>query len=145
MIPITADNANDELFPTASAVLAEMDLSLSRSAVFLTVEGGTFEDDDSTDEEGEHLDDFSLLVSSFNQPRNDTVPPPYYPLRREELVDPEVLPPDRIILSSCSRHPLLLLASSSPPARIILSSCSHHPLLLLASSSPPDRIIFSCS
>jgi len=95
LIPITADHAIDELFPTASAVLAEMDLSLSRSAVFLTVEGGMYEDDSTDDDEEEDgsLDDFSLLVSSFTQPRNDAVPPPYYPLRREELVDPaEALP-----------------------------------------------------
>ncbi len=67
-----------------------MDLSLSRSAVFLTVEGGTFEDDstDEDDDDDGNIDDFSLLVSSFTQPRNDAVPSPYYPLRREELVDP---------------------------------------------------------
>jgi hypothetical protein len=89
LIPITADHAIDELFPTASAVLAEMDMSLSRSAVFLTVEGGTFEDDEEIDsEDNDEMDDFSLLFSPFVQPHDDALPSPFYPLRAEELVDP---------------------------------------------------------
>lgn len=37
LVPVLEDKAIDELFPTASAVLSEMDLSLSRSAVVMTV------------------------------------------------------------------------------------------------------------
>jgi hypothetical protein len=37
LVPVLDDTAIDELFPTAFAVLSEMDLTLSRSAVVLTV------------------------------------------------------------------------------------------------------------
>ena len=37
LVPVLEDKAIDELFPTAFAVLSEMDLTLSRSAVVLTV------------------------------------------------------------------------------------------------------------
>eukprot|EP00286_Rhodomonas_abbreviata_P023212 CAMPEP_0181300118 /NCGR_PEP_ID=MMETSP1101-20121128/6716_1 /TAXON_ID=46948 /ORGANISM="Rhodomonas abbreviata, Strain Caron Lab Isolate" /LENGTH=435 /DNA_ID=CAMNT_0023405327 /DNA_START=292 /DNA_END=1599 /DNA_ORIENTATION=+ len=54
LVPVLEDSAIDELFPTASAVLAEMDLSLSRSAVVLTVEGrdDSLGDSEEDDEEG---------------------------------------------------------------------------------------------
>lgn len=71
-----------------------MDMSLSRSAVFLTVEGGSFEDDEALDSEDEdEMDDFSLMFSPFVQPRDDSVASPFYPLRAEELVDPSGCPP----------------------------------------------------
>ena len=38
LVPVLDDKTIDLLFPTASAVLSEMDLSLSRSAVVLTVQ-----------------------------------------------------------------------------------------------------------
>jgi len=54
LVPVLEDASIDKLFPTASAVLAEMDLTLSRSAVVLTVEGR----DDSIDDEDEDDEDF---------------------------------------------------------------------------------------
>mmetsp|Transcript_51647 Transcript_51647/g.121236 ORF Transcript_51647/g.121236 Transcript_51647/m.121236 type:complete len:445 (-) Transcript_51647:89-1423(-) len=56
LVPVLEDGSIDKLFPTASAVLAEMDLSLSRSAVVLTVEGRDHSEDhsdDDSDEEGD--------------------------------------------------------------------------------------------
>ena len=41
LVPVLEDKAIDELFPTAFAVLSEMDLTLSRSAVVLTVKTTT--------------------------------------------------------------------------------------------------------
>jgi hypothetical protein len=41
LVPVLDDKTIDLLFPTASAVLSEMDLSLSRSAVVLTVQTPT--------------------------------------------------------------------------------------------------------
>ena len=93
MIPITADHAIDELFPTASAVLAEMDMSLARSAVFLTVEGGSYEDDegelDSDEGRSDDLEeDLSLHLRPIMHSHDDAVASPFFPLRPEELVDP---------------------------------------------------------
>ncbi len=42
LVPVLDDKTIDLLFPTASAVLSEMDLSLSRSAVVLTVQTPTY-------------------------------------------------------------------------------------------------------
>jgi len=61
LVPVLDDERIDTLFPTASAVLAEMDLVLSRSAVVLTVEGNAEleeEDDEDEDEEEDEEDGY---------------------------------------------------------------------------------------
>ena len=115
LMPILDEPTIDRLFDTASAVLAEVDLLLSRSAVVLTVEGhGSDDSDDESDEDGlfavagdededdddgpefDTSDDDELLSQLFIATKQKGVdvplPAPHAPdappgLRAEELVD----------------------------------------------------------
>jgi hypothetical protein len=86
LIPITADPLIDELFPTAAAVLAEQDMCLARSAVFLTVEDCGI---DEGDEEGveDVLRDLDSMGAAQSPKEDDRLRAPFYPLRMEELLD----------------------------------------------------------
>lgn len=96
LVPILEDDEIDKLFDTASAVLAEVDLMLSRSAVVLTVEGGMVSEDsfdlEDSDDDDDSDDDFSItfMDESTDDDDNDNdnfnVGP--VSLRIEELVDP---------------------------------------------------------
>jgi len=63
LVPVLDDKAIDELFPTAFAVLSEMDLTLSRSAVVLTVEevDDVSMSDSEDDDEDDMADEFMVL------------------------------------------------------------------------------------
>eukprot|EP00291_Cryptomonas_curvata_P020249 CAMPEP_0172169446 /NCGR_PEP_ID=MMETSP1050-20130122/10707_1 /TAXON_ID=233186 /ORGANISM="Cryptomonas curvata, Strain CCAP979/52" /LENGTH=240 /DNA_ID=CAMNT_0012840499 /DNA_START=153 /DNA_END=872 /DNA_ORIENTATION=+ len=83
LVPVLEEESIDRLFPTASAVLAEMDLSLSRSAVVLTVEGGMGSDEeDDSDEEVDSDED------EDRETWGRQVAPPRPALRLDQLVDP---------------------------------------------------------
>ena len=100
------DEAIDELFPSARAVLAELDLILERSAHTLTAAGDLPEADEddcfsldiSDDNTHPVTEDFQMLATFFHRDAQYTLCTPLEPLlffaRREsdgsiELVDPE--------------------------------------------------------
>ena len=58
---------------------------------------------------------------------------------------PFIMPSARLILLSCTTHPLVMHDSSSCHARLILLSCTTHPLVMHDSSSCHARLILlSC-
>ncbi|MEO1622828.1 MAG: DUF3727 domain-containing protein, partial [Cyanobacteria bacterium J06632_3] len=101
------EDAIDELFPSARAVLAELDLLLERSAHTLTAVGDLPEADeedcfslDVSDEDAEHpvTEEFQMLATFFHEDAQYTLCTPLDPLlffaTRDsdgaiELVDPE--------------------------------------------------------
>ena len=59
---------------------------------------------------------------------------------------PFIMPSARLILLSCTTHPLVMHDSSSCHARLILLSCTTHPLVMHDSSSCHARLILlSCT
>jgi len=66
LVPVIDENTIDKLFPTACAVLAEMDLTLSRSAVVLTVDevddGVIATSDSESDDDDDDDDDAQEFV-----------------------------------------------------------------------------------
>lgn len=100
------DDDIDAIFPSARAVLAELDLILENSAHTLTAEGDLPEADEedcfsleiSEDEEHAITEEFQMLANFFHEEAQYTICTPLEPLlffaRREadgsvELVDPE--------------------------------------------------------
>ena len=153
LVPVLDDHTIGELFPTASAVLSEMDLLLTRSAVVLTVEevedsidtsdSDEVDDDDDDDERVVVIDlgrggEASLPLSMFEDDEDDSsefddedvIPiaesdSGVIGLRRGELIDREAGKADSLPLSvsSLSICPLRRLAPA-PPRSLLSERCA---------------------
>lgn len=97
---VSEDDEIDAIFPTAKAVLGELNLTLKRSAVTLTVEGelpDTDEEDDLVDEDGEEegYEELQLLATFYHEEQEYAIYAPLDPYliltRLDENGEPQLL------------------------------------------------------
>ncbi|EKX50375.1 hypothetical protein GUITHDRAFT_52672, partial [Guillardia theta CCMP2712] len=87
LVPVLDDERIDTLFPTASAVLAEMDLVLSRSAVVLTLIDSTSHEEEGSDDglssqkkEDDESEKVQVLATFYYQDEKYVVAAPLEPV-----------------------------------------------------------------